>query len=66
MDDVLNSVTMPALDRVDTDISGIVSDADLSNVAHVYTAIIDDNVMAPALTLVTILAMMSFALFGKR
>lgn len=66
MDDVLNSVTKPALDRVDTDISGIVSDTDLSNVAHVYTYVIDDNIMAPALTMVTILAMMSFALFGKR
>lgn len=66
MDDALNSVTKPALDRVDTDISGIVSDADLSNVAHVYTYVIDDNIMAPALTMVTILAMMSFALFGKR
>ena len=66
MDDALNSVTKPALDRVDTDISGIVSDTDLSNVAHVYTYIIDDNIMAPALTMVTILAMMSFALFGKR
>lgn len=66
MDDALNSVTKPALDRVDTDISGIVSDTDLSNVANVYTYVIDDNIMAPSLTMVTILAMMSFALFGKR
>lgn len=66
MDDALNSVTKPALDRVDTNISGIVSDTDLANTAHVYTYIIDDNIMAPALTMVTILAMMSFALFGKR
>lgn len=66
MDDALNSVTKPALDRVDTNISGIVSDTDLANTAHVYTYIIDDNIMAPALTMVTILSMMSFALFGKR
>ena len=66
MDESLNSVTKPALDRVDTNISGIVSDTDLANTAHVYTYIIDDNIMAPALTMVTILAMMSFALFGKR
>lgn len=66
MDEALNSVTKPALDRVDTNISGIVSDTDLANTAHVYTYIIDDNIMAPALTMVTILAMMSFALFGKR
>ena len=66
MDDALNSVTKPVLDRVDTNISGIVSDTDLVNTAHVYTYIIDDNIMAPALTMVTILAMMSFALFGKR
>lgn len=66
MDDALSSVTKPALDRVDTNISGIVSDTDLANTAHVYTYIIDDNIMAPALTMVTILAMMSFALFGKR
>ena len=66
MDNALNSVTKPALDRVDTNISGIVSDTDLANTAHVYTYIIDDNIMAPALTMVTILAMMSFALFGKR
>lgn len=66
MDEALNSVTKPVLDRVDTNISGIVSDTDLANTAHVYTYIIDDNIMAPALTMVTILAMMSFALFGKR
>lgn len=66
MDDALSSVTKPALDHVDTNISGIVSDADLANTGHVYTYIIDDNIMAPALTMVSILAMMSFALFGKR
>lgn len=66
MQDVMDSVTQPALDSIDTDLSGIVGDADLASVANVYTMVIGDSFVPQIMTMVVVMAMMSFALFGKR
>lgn len=66
MQDVMDSVTQPALDSIDTDLSGIVSADDTSNIANVYTMVIGDSFVPQIMTMVVVMAMMSFALFGKR
>lgn len=63
---IMDSVTQPDIDSIDTDLSGIVADADLTNVANVYTSVIGDGFMLQILTMVSVMAMMSYALFGKR
>lgn len=66
MQDVMDSVTQPALDSIDTDLSGIVGDSDLASVSNVYTMVIGDSFVPQIMTMVVVMAMMSFALFGKR
>lgn len=66
MQDVMDSVTQPAIDSIDTDLSGIVSAADTANIAEVYTVVIGDGPMVSIMTMVVVMAMMSFVLFGKR
>lgn len=63
---VMDSVTQPALDSINTDLSGIVSAQDTANIANVYTMVIGDSFMPQIMTMVVVMAMMSFALFGKR
>lgn len=66
MQQVMDSVQKPDLGSINTDLSGIVSPADTANVAQVYTMVIGDSFMPQIMTMVVIMAMMSFVLFGKR
>lgn len=66
MEGVMDSVTQPDLDSIDTDLTGIVSTSDLDNVASIYTMVIGDGFVGQIMTMVVVMAMMSFVLFGKR
>lgn len=66
MQQVMDSVQKPDLGSINTDLSGIVSPADTANIAQVYTMVIGDDFVPQIMTMVVIMAMMSFVLFGKR
>lgn len=66
MSGIMDSVQKPDLGSINTDLSGIVSPADTANIAQVYTMVIGDSFIPQIMTMVVVMAMMSFVLFGKR
>ena len=66
MDDVINSVTTPNVDNIDTDISNIVSSDQLSAVSSVYGSIFGITFISNFVSLVAVLGLASFLIYGKR
>lgn len=66
MQGVIDSVTVPNVDNIDTDISHVVSEGQILAVSGIYGSIFGVSFIADFVTLSAILGLASFLIYGKK
>lgn len=69
LDDIgasLDSVTRPAVDGINTDLSGIVSQVDINTSTSLLTNVMSNNYIGQIISMVAVLATAGYVLYGKR
>ena len=62
----LDSVTRPAVDGINTDLSGIVSQVDINTSTSLLTNVMSNNYIGQIISMVAVLATAGYVLYGKR
>lgn len=62
----LDSVTRPAIDGINTDLSGIVSQVDINTSTSLLTNVMSNNYIGQIISMVAVLATAGYVLYGKR